>query len=32
MNRLRALAAQRDGQRLPQSQEALPKPGAQAAE
>lgn len=32
MNRLRALAAQRDGQRLQQGQGALPKPGAQAAE
>lgn len=31
MNRLRALAAQRDGQRLP-AQGALPKPGTQAAE
>lgn len=32
MNRLRALAAQRDGQRLPSGQGALPKPGSQAAE
>jgi DNA-directed RNA polymerase subunit beta' len=32
MNRLRALAAQRDGQRLPQANAALPKPGAEAAE
>lgn len=32
MNRLRALAAQRDGQRLPQGHGALPKPGSQAAE
>ena len=32
MNRLRALAAQRDRQRLPQGQGALPRPGTQAAE
>jgi DNA-directed RNA polymerase subunit beta' len=32
MNRLRALAAQRDGGRIAQGQTALPKPGSQAAE